>query len=348
MQEILQTLEADASSSVAASLNTIRFWSDAFVAVHLKDFESRAIGGFIRECHGDLHLQNVVHWNGKLVPFDGIEFSDDFRFIDVISDAAFLAMDFAARGHLDLARSFINRYLEQTGDYKSLVVLRWYMVYRSLVRAMVAKMRAEQHASDLEIYEESIKDCHDHINLAYRFTLVEEPSLFITHGFSGSGKTTVSEVVVTRRGAIRLRSDIERKRQFGLTVDDVLDENEKKQIYSGSANLATYKRLERLARIILRCGYPVIIDATFLKHSDRQRFHQFAVAQGVPFAILDCHGDVATLRQRIADRMAKECDASDADLAVLDLQLKSHDPLTKEEQQSVIDIPDLVSTIDQI
>ena len=251
--------------------------------------------------------------------FDGIEFNDDFRWIDVMNDAAFLAMDFAARVRLDLSRSFINSYLDSTGDHASLNVLRWYLVYRALIRAMVAKMKAEQHQDDAELYRTAINDFRDHVNLAYRFTLTDTPALFITHGLSGSGKTTASEVVVARRGAIRLRSDVERKRHFGLTVNDPIDERLRKKIYCESANIATYNRLVRLASGILRDGYPVVVDATFLKQADRTRFRRFAESEGVPFAILDCHADVQTLRQRIVDRNARGNDASDADFAVLDL-----------------------------
>ena len=178
-------------------------------------FSQRVANGFIRECHGDLHLANVIHWRGRLMPFDGIEFNDEFRWIDVMSDATFLAMDLAARGHLDLCRSFINAYLEQTGDHASLALLRWYLVYRALVRSKVASIRSEQAGQSESERKSALEDCQSHIELAYRFTLREPPCLWITHGLSGSGKTTGSECVVQRRGAIRLRSDLERKRHFG-------------------------------------------------------------------------------------------------------------------------------------
>jgi aminoglycoside phosphotransferase family enzyme/predicted kinase len=346
--EIIEGLRKDASGEIAASLAELFCWSEEYFAKHQEIFASRSLNGFIRECHGDLHLQNIVHWNGKLVPFDGIEFNESLRWIDVMNDAAFLAMDLAARGRLDLSRLFINRYLESTGDHASLGALRWYLVYRALVRAMVAKMNAGQHENVAELKQASIKDCHDHIRLAYRFTRVDAAALYITHGLSGSGKTTVSEIVVARRGAIRLRSDVERKRHFGLSVEDPVDETLRHKIYCESANIATYNRLERLACGILRDGYPVVIDATFLKHSDRERFRKFAEDEHASFAILDCHADVPTLRQRIVDRIAEGHDASDADLHVLDLQLASQEPLTPLELKSVVTVQDLVATIDQI
>ncbi len=346
IQEILETLKTGATDSVVSILDQIGSWSDDFFCEHESEFRVRVEQGFIRECHGDLHLQNIVHFDEKLIPFDGIEFNDDFRFIDVLNDTAFLAMDLDARGHLDLSRSFINCYLEHTGDYESLVVMRWYLVYRALIRAMVAKMKAAQHEQEPHIYRESIQDNLDHIDLARQYTNAAHPTLYITHGLSGSGKTTLSENVVMRYGAIRLRSDIERKRHFGLSADDEIDQDLKQQLYSKDANQATYDRLHKLARGLLRSGYPVIVDATFLKQSDRQTFQKLAKSEGVRFAILDCHADVPTLRQRITDRIAKGKDASDADLSVLQLQLESQEVLTPAECESVIDIPDRATKTD--
>jgi aminoglycoside phosphotransferase family enzyme/predicted kinase len=324
----------------AATLRVLKEWTGDYFTAHLTEFARRVSNGFIRECHGDLHLANVVHWNDQWVPFDGIEFNDEFRWIDVISDAAFLAMDFAARGRLDFCRSFINAYLDETGDHASLALLRWYLVYRALVRAKVAAMRAGQAGVSSEAQSAAVDDCNNHIDLAYQFSLREPPRLWITHGVSGSGKTTLSELVVQRQGAIRLRSDIERKRHFGLSPTQRPDERMKKKLYCKSANDATYTRLRRLTHGILRDGYSVVVDATFLQQRERELFRELAHSEGVSFAILDCHADEQTLRQRVADRMARKNDVSDADLLVLEAQLASHEPLSPDELKDVVDIPD--------
>ncbi|MEM9588945.1 MAG: AAA family ATPase, partial [Planctomycetota bacterium] len=346
--EIVESLQEGEDGAIACSLDALRYWIESYFTQHWDAFCGRVNNGFIRECHGDLHLDNIVSWNEELVPFDGIEFNDEFRWIDVVSDAAFLAMDLDARGHVQQSRLFINSYLELTGDHASLVVLRWYLVYRALIRAMVARMKADQHRDDPTIALAAMRDCHDHINLAYRYTIAQRPTLFITHGLSGSGKTLVSEIVVVQRGAIRLRSDIERKRHFGISPDDPVAPDQKESLYDASGNHATYNRLERLASGILRDGYSVVIDATFLKSTDRERFHHLAIRERVAFAILDCHADLPTLRQRIVDRMAAGEDVSDADLSVLDLQVQSEEPLTETEREHVVDIPSVVDTIDHI
>ncbi|QDT61385.1 Zeta toxin [Stieleria bergensis] len=336
VHEIIETLQRDATPGEAAILKVLHDWSNEFFRDHLDLLSQRIEGGFIRSCHGDLHLANVVQWNGELIPFDGIEFNERLQWIDVLSDAAFLAMDFAARGHLDLSRSFMNAYLERTGDYGSLDLLRLFLFYRALVRGLAASMRGDE------------QDRQEHFELAYRFTLRESPRLWITHGFSGSGKTTLSEAVVQRHEAFRLRSDIERKRLFGLSPTDRPSADVRSKMYDPQTNERTYARLTELASNILHAGYSVILDATFLKRADRQRFHDIAQRQGVPFAILDCHSDPQTLRQRIADRIERDDDASDADLDVLDHQITHHEPLSDIERTFVVDMPDVVQIADRL
>ncbi|QDV26498.1 bifunctional aminoglycoside phosphotransferase/ATP-binding protein [Aureliella helgolandensis] len=334
-----QDLEAAVTGDELTTLQVLKAWTLEYFAEHQHEFQRRIANGFIRECHGDLHLANIVYWNGHLMPFDGIEFNEDFRWIDVLSDAAFLAMDFAARGHLELCRSFINAYLEQTGDYASLTSLRWYLVYRALVRAKVAALRADQAGQSESDRQRAREDCAQHIDLAHRFSVREEPCLWITHGFSGSGKTTQSEILVQRRDAIRVRSDVERKRYSGLERNERPDQKTQQELYCESATHATYERLRQLAIGILRAGYSVVVDATFLKRNDRQLFKSTADSEGVRFAILDCHADEQTLRQRVADRVAKNNDASDANIRVLEEQLASHDPLSERELKYICGIP---------
>lgn len=348
LHQLAQSLQPKLDPETQAILKVVHDWTDQWLKEHFDVLARRVDGGWIRECHGDLHLENVVHWGERLIPFDGIEFSDRLRWIDVLCDATFIEMDLAYHGHLDLARTFTNRYLEATGDYESLVLLRPYLIYRSLVRALVAIIRSDQRQVTADEVEAAVTDARQHIGLAYRFTLKESPQLWITHGFSGSGKSTFSETVVQRHDAVRLRSDTERKRMFGLKPTDRPSPEMQIQLYSDESNERTYARLESFARETLRAKYSVIIDATFLKQRDRQRFHELAEREGVSFSILDCHADEQTLRQRVADRMASNHDASDADLKVLEHQLRFHEALTESEQRHVVSVPDLVALADQL
>lgn len=331
----------------AKQLQNLQHWSQQYFDEHRLLFQQRIHNGFIRECHGDLHLSNVVHWHDRLMPFDGIEFNDDFRWIDVLSDAAFLAMDFAARGHVDLSRLFVNAYLERTGDHASLALLRWYLAFRALVRARVSAMRADQVDVSSSDYNEVIDDCRKHVDLATEFSRPDQPRLWITHGLSGSGKSTGSGIVVARHGTIRLRSDIERKRHYGLPIGHRPNAAETKKIYSMEGNDATYGRMRRLACCILNSGFSVVVDATFLRQRDRESFRSLADSCGVSFAILDFKADESTLRQRIADRVDSGTDASDAGIRVLEAQLREQQPLTPKELQYMVEMPDPVAVVEK-
>lgn len=319
--------------------NRLKGWATQFMAEHRCQFEARIDGGFIRECHGDLHLDNVIQLGDRLVPFDGIEFNDSFRWIDVLNDAAFLVMDFAAHGHSDFGRQFLNTYLEQTGDYESLSLMRWYLVYRAIVRAKVAAIRATQEPVHDSIAQ---RDCLEHVSLAEQFAHPKPVTLWITHGLSGSGKTTASNAYTTRYGAIRLRSDLERKRLFQLTATTRTSTARRDEIYSLDATEQTYKRLLELADKILRSGFSVIVDATFLKQAHRSAFRGLAEQLNIDWGILDCDQDVDVLRNRITARLAAGRDASDADLSVLEQQIATQEPLTPMELESVV--PNLPAT----
>lgn len=347
-QDAIDNLAAFTDTGDSRSSHTVkvlREWTDAYFANHRRSFLARSSGGFVRECHGDLHLANVVRWRDRWIPFDGIEFNEQFRWIDVISDAAFAAMDFAAHGRFDLCHSFINAYLERTGDHAWLAVLRWYLVYRATTRAKVARMRADQAEDGSDTYAKAMKQCRDYIELAYRFSLPSDSQLWITHGVSGSGKTTASESIVQRYGAIRLRSDLERKRHFGMNVDSRPTPSQKNEIYGSSATQATYARLRRLSRCLLRAGYPVIVDATFLKRQHRELFRGLAQREGVHFSILHCDADSQTLRKRVTDRLERDEDASDADVAVLEDQLAGEEPLNETERLHTVTAEQLAGAI---
>ncbi|MCA9134116.1 MAG: AAA family ATPase, partial [Planctomycetales bacterium] len=320
-------------------LRNLQTWTRDTFEEHRHVFEGRVENGFIRECHGDLHLGNIVYWGERFIPFDGIEFNESFRWIDVLSDVAFLAMDFAAHQRDTLGHTFLNAYLEHTDDRHALALLRWYEVYRALVRAKVASLRAQQLAAAGEDATTTIADRQQHIDLAHRLSHVPTPCLFITHGVSGSGKTTVSDAIVERLGAIRLRSDIERKRLYGATTSEPLSAQAQDELYSPAASEATYAKLRTDAQEILQAGYSVVLDATFLQHSQRQAALELARRLGVDFSILDCEADESTLRQRVKERLAQGQDASDADVQVLESQLATRQPLSEDERQLVVDLP---------
>lgn len=299
-------------------------------------FQLRSEHGFVCDCHGDLHLGNIVWWNGKLRPFDCIEFNEQFRQVDVMSEIAFLVMDLDDHQRPDLAASFLNAYLEQTGDYSGLRVLPFYLVYRSMVRAKVAAIRLQQgHLSRTE-RDELRLECLGYIKLAANYTEKKSPILAITCGLSGSGKSTGSEPLIRNEGFVRIRSDVERKRLFGLGPLDRPTDKIASGIYSEAANTRTEERLLMAAKDALQAGCSVIVDATFLRQAQRRPLMQLAKELGVLFRIYHFEADYDVLRVRIQHRQRLNTDASDATVDVLNHQLEILEPFTVEETPFVV------------
>ena len=295
-------------------------------------FRQRKGAGCIRECHGDLHLRNIVIWEGRVTPFDGIEFNDNLRWIDVISELAFLLMDLDDHQQPSLSRQLLNRYLSLTGDYDGLPVLRYYQVYRAMVRAKVAGLRLGQIETQDEVSQQ-LQEISNYLQLAKRYTQAQQPALIITHGLSGSGKTYLSNQVTVATEIIHLRSDVERKRLFGLSEHAKTQSAPNAGIYTSDSTSKTYERLLSLSRDILAANYSVLVDATFLKRQQRDLFRSLANELNVPFTIMHCEANDKTLRQRVRLRLEEEKDASEANEDVLTKQQQKQEPLAADEKR---------------
>ena len=335
-QNFVQLASRIADREGQTLLESLRHWSTAEHARLALEFEQRRAQGFVRECHGDLHLGNMVWRDDELLIFDCLEFNPDLRWIDVMSELAFCYMDLLQRGHQDLAVRFLNRYLQRTGDYAGLTLLRYYAVYRAMVRAKVAYIRARQpaQATDDARREEQLGLAY--LRLADELTRPRQARLLITHGLSGSGKTTFSQGVLEPLGAICLRSDVERKRLAGLDALARTGAGVEEGIYGRDFSRRTYGHLAYLAERLLHAGWTVLVDATFIARWQRELLHHVAVACRVPFHILDFSLPPEELKLRVKARSAAGTDASEADLAVLEQQLKSQEPLTGEEVPLVV------------
>lgn len=298
-------------------------------------FRQRKQDGFIRECHGDMHLRNLVWYNDRPLAFDCLEFNPALRWIDTMSEVAFLVMDLQDRNQPLLAQRFLNRYLEQCGDYQGLSVMRFYLAYRALVRAKVDAIRAGQQGIAAAEQREAEAEFRAYLELALSYTRPAAPKLIITRGMSASGKSTLTQPLLESLGAIRIRSDVERKRLFGIQADAHSSAGIAQGIYSAEAGIKTYDRLGQLTARALEAGFPVIVDAAFLKHEQRQPFRQLADDRQIPFVILEFSATADTLRQRIRGRVA---DVSDADLSVLEHQLATTAPLHDHERSYCISI----------
>lgn len=329
-------------------LQWLERWSEEQLELLKPAFIRRLTDGFIRECHGDLHLGNIAVVDGEIRFFDCIEFNPAFRWIDTISELAFLLMDLEDYGYHRYAGRLLNRYLEQTFDYEGLGLLTFYKVYRAMVRVKVNAIRLAQIGAS-QIDPEQNKDldtdrqktqeaCNRYLCLAEKSINARAPFFSIMHGVSGTGKSTVSAKLADEYGALRLRSDLERKRLHGMAGTDKTHSELNAGIYSGSATEKTYDRLAEISEYAISGGYPVIADATFLSRMKRHDFMAIAVRHQVPFIVFHCQASETTLVNRLKKRETMEGEASEAGVPVMRNQLENQNRLSVAEKHWTINI----------
>ncbi len=319
------------------SIQHLRHWTIAELKRLRPALRRRLAQGYVRECHGDLHLANIVRLADGITPFDCIEFSHDFRYIDVASDIAFLVMDLISRQRRDLAFAFLNRYLEVSGDYEGLEFFNLYFVYRCLVRAKVAAIRLQERAHDDPKVSEERATVRHYCDIASIQAADREAMLVLMHGLSASGKTHASGMLAETMPAVRVRSDVERKRLHGLAEKADSNSPIGQGIYTANATEEVYERLFALAETILAAKHDVVLDASFIDEKWRQRAMQVAVNCGAEFAIVTMVTPLEILRCRLLRRRAEKSDASEGSAAVLENQLQCADPLTLAEQELAVE-----------
>lgn len=352
-QDNFQSLRTLADAAWQPEVAALAGWTEQRYAELLPLMRERHANGWVRECHGDLHLGNLALIDGLPVAFDAIEFNAELRWIDVISDLAFPVMDLLVRGRERWAWRLLNGWLELTGDFGGVALLSWYMVYRALVRAKIALIQAGQEPADQQATLQA--RARAHLDLALRLSVEPAPRLVVVCGLSGSGKSTVAQTVAEQLGAVRLRSDVERKRLFGLAplqrpsgVAAMADETAQagsstgapagrpagvpaELLYSAQATERTYARLLNLAQGLLSAGVSVVVDAACLREHERRTLLDLVAPLRVPALLLRCTAPAEVLRQRVADRQQRNDDASDAGPAVLERQLAFEEALSAPE-----------------
>jgi hypothetical protein len=319
--DIDQALAAWPGSDDAEAVADLRAWFDAQAADTARQVAQRLAEGRVRECHGDLHVDNLAVVNGELIAFDCLEFDPALRWIDTTSEVAFLAMDLQARERHSLAHAFVDAYLAASGDFAALPLLRRYKVYRAVVRARVTRLREVNSTSPARAAVAA-----GYLALAQWLARQWDPRLLVTHGLPGSGKTWVSQGLLQATGAIRLRSDVERARLLG------------RGHYQAGDSAEVYARLLALAQASLQSGYPTVVDAAFLQRTQRDAFRALAARLRVPFAVLHCTAAPEVLRQRVRERTLRGGDASEADETVLALLARQQEPLHSDEAATTLQV----------
>lgn len=305
-------------------LDSLQRWTEGCWPSVSAILSQRRAEGRVREGHGDLHLANLVLLGEEVVAFDAIEFNDALRWVDTASDLAFTWMDLQRMGSAGLAHLLLSEWMDASADVSAPAVLPFFAVYLALVRAKVAAIRRTQLGADDAAGQAA---CHAELRqclqLAQRLAWPKAPRLLITHGLSGSGKSHAASRWLLQHGgsrALRLRSDVERKRLHGLTPLQASEQAQRAELYGPQASEQTYASLHERAAQLLDSGWSVLVDAAFLRRHERDAFAALAAAKGCPFGILAPEACIEVLRQRIAQRQARGGDPSEATLQVLEQQ----------------------------
>ncbi|WP_013320240.1 AAA family ATPase [Gloeothece verrucosa] len=281
-------------------------YTEKFFAEKGELFKQRREQDKIRESHGDLHLKNICLWNNKIYLFDRIEFNEPFRFVDVMYDVAFAVMDLDARGRKDLGNIFLNTYIEQTGDWEGLQVLPLYQSRQAYVRAKVTSFLLDDPSIEESVKQEAIKAASDYYRQAWEYTQQKSGKLILMSGLSGSGKSTVAQKLAADINAIHLRSDAVRKHLAAIP----LSEKGGPEIYTPEMSQKTYHRLLELGIMLVKAGYPVILDAKYDRREWRAGAIAFAESENIPLEILYCTAPLEILSERLQTRSGDISDAT--------------------------------------
>lgn len=333
-----RTLRDLTEPSQTQRIDALECWSNSLCDRLTPLIDARRRAGAVRECHGDLHLANMVWFNEDALLFDCIEFNDGLRWIDTLNDIAFLLTDLESRHEFALASRFLDRYLVATGDYDGLALLPLFKQYRALVRAAVNALRL--HQSGISCEERACDDrlVHRYIDLAESYMRLQPLRMILMHGLPGSGKTTVAAQIAPALGAVCLHSDVERKRLAGIEATQRSDSPLDGGIYTAAASEATYGRLRDLTRTLLRNGQSVIVDAAFADRNRRAEFVELARRCGAQAHILSMNIPADALYARVAQREQRAGEYSEAGLTVLERAIARQEPLDPGERALTVQV----------
>jgi uncharacterized protein len=333
------------SAITAGQYRRIKDYSYGFLQEKSALFSSRAISGKIRDCHGDLHSQHICFTNGICI-FDCIEAVDRFRYCDVASEIAFLAMDLDHYGRADLSRSFSDSYIEKSRDYEIKELLKFYKCYRAYVRGKVNCFKYDDPYIPDEERKQTLNLIRSYFELADSYA-GPKPRLFITVGLVGSGKSTLAQALAKRMGLTMLSSDIIRKQLAGILPTEHRFEDMESGIYSAEFSQKTYQKMYSDAGAILKNGDSVILDATFLKADERTKASTLAQTAGADFFVIECRLDEDNTQKRLTQRL-KNTAVSDGRWEIYEPQKRKFEPVTEFLPEQIFSIDSSKDLTDQI
>lgn len=319
-----QTAAFENTTLPASERAVMRSWVASFMDDHADIFTKRIAGGFIRECDGDIHLENICLTEGKVYIFDCIEFNERFRCCDTAADVAFLLMDLDYRGRQDLSEVVLSAYIDASGDNGVLSVLDFYKIYRAFVRGKIESLCSIDMGIDQQQRSNATAKAIRYFRLArgYIERLRLRPSLFITCGLMGCGKSTLVTQLSYELGIAAFNSDTTRKQMVGIPPETPVCSAFGQGLYSDQTTHDTYNELLKLAEGELAAGRSVIIDACFIHRNTRLLFANLAGRYASRFVILFVSCSEPINRRRLSERLATTRPASDGRNELLSNQRK--------------------------
>ena len=281
----------------------IKNYTQDFVRKNVPLFHERVAEGRIRDCHGDLHAAHICFYGGICI-YDCIEFNERFRYCDVASEVAFLAMDLDHHGRTDLSQSFVNAYVAMSQDDELLGLLNFYKCYRAYVRGKVESFKLDDPYITETEKRQAQQVASSYFDLAYAYTR-SRPILFITTGLIGTGKTVLAQALAKKLGLVVISSDVTRKQLASIPITEHCFEEFDSGIYSPEFSRMTYDKMFTEAKRILGNKGSAIIDASFIKAEERQKAKKLAEETNADFFIVECTLDEDTIRQRLSERLAQ-------------------------------------------
>jgi len=304
----------------------IKDFTDGFIEENAPLLAKRIKEGRIRDCHGDLHVAHICFTDGICI-YDCIEFNDRFRYCDVASEVAFLAMDLDHHRRADLARIFVDAYLAESRDKELGKLLGFYKCYRAYVRGKVESFKLDDPYIAPAEKRHTLEVASSYFDLAYAYTR-SRPMLFITVGLVGTGKTYLAKVLAERLGLAVISSDVTRKQLAGIPVTEHRFEEFDTGIYSAEFSGKTYDKMFSEAKHILSGGSSAILDASFIKAEERLKAKRLAEEMNADFFIIECTLDEEGIKKRLAKRL-EQGSASDGRWEIYQPQKTAFEPVAE-------------------
>ncbi|MCX8122818.1 MAG: AAA family ATPase [Spirochaetes bacterium] len=315
----------------------MRNWTENFITQHTAVFENRNAGGFVRDCHGDLHCEHIYYKDGAIIILDCIEFNKRFRYIDTISDIAFLLMDLDINGKKEESNRLCAQYIQLSGDYDGVLLLPFYKAYRAMVRAKINSFQSDNEGITQKERDGFVQKASQYFQLAKQYMQQRSNGIVYTvFGNIGSGKSTIAMELAALTGGVVINSDAVRKKLAGLDIFDNAKAKVGEGIYNPEMTERVYLTMKQKALAIAQKGNPVILDGTFYSKKLRNDFYQFFQDKGIAmhFIFADCSQD--ELIRRIEKRQ-KDASISDATVETF-MQLKDRFENPDEDEPEVYKI----------